>query len=186
MLGDNLEKSKNPLKKAMRRRNAKTVTFTSPTYIEASDVEYSTEEEVDDDDDVSFTDEYAREEYEQREEQNEDIVVEPLRPKGQRDKGAEAAQNVQEPEERASASPEKRRTSQEIFEQEEPLSPTSSELTVSRSRNGTIRNTDSFFKDDAAEPKKISLTPNLLRDESGAIEPREVCTIYYLLLLSKI
>lgn len=45
MLGDNPEKSKNPLKKAMRRRNAKTVQFTAPTYVEASDVEYSSEEE---------------------------------------------------------------------------------------------------------------------------------------------
>ncbi len=45
MLGDNPEKSKNPLKKAMRRRNAKTVQFCAPTYVEASDVEYSTDEE---------------------------------------------------------------------------------------------------------------------------------------------
>ncbi len=45
MLGDNPEKSKNPLKKAMRRRNAKTVQFSAPTYVEASDVEYSTDEE---------------------------------------------------------------------------------------------------------------------------------------------
>ena len=45
MLGDNPEKSKNPLKKAMRRRNAKTVQFTAPTYVEASDVDYSSEEE---------------------------------------------------------------------------------------------------------------------------------------------
>ena len=49
MLGDNPERSKNPLKKAMRRRNAKTVQFTAPTYVEASDVEYSTEEEDDGD-----------------------------------------------------------------------------------------------------------------------------------------
>lgn len=28
-----------------------------------------------------------------------------------------------------------------------------------------MRNTDSFFKDDSIETKKISLTPNLLRDE---------------------
>ncbi|KAL4917561.1 hypothetical protein BDW62DRAFT_82844 [Aspergillus aurantiobrunneus] len=171
MLGDNLEKSKNPLKKAMRRRNAKTVTFTNPTFIEASDVEYSTEEEMDDDD-VSFTDEYARDEYEQREEQTEDIVVEPLRPKSQRDKEAEETQTTEEPQEPAAANPEKQRSSQEFFEQEGVISPTS-ELGVSRSRNGTIRNTDSFFKDDAAEPKKISLTPNLLRDESGANEPKE-------------
>ncbi|KAL4768601.1 hypothetical protein BDW60DRAFT_119453 [Aspergillus nidulans var. acristatus] len=166
MLGDNLEKSKNPLKKAMRRRNAKTVTFTSPTYIEASDNDYSTEEE-DDDDDVSFTDEYAREEYEQQEEHNEDIVVEPLRPKT---KGVEEPQiTEQEP---TSPSPEKPRSSQEIFEQEDTITPTS-EPNVSRSRNGTLRNTDSFFKDDTAETKKISLTPNLLRDETAPGESRE-------------
>ena len=47
MLGDNPEKSKNPLKKAMRRRNAKTVQFTAPTYFEASDNDYSTEDEED-------------------------------------------------------------------------------------------------------------------------------------------
>lgn len=45
MLGDNQEKSKNPLKRAIQRRNAKTVQFSAPTYVEASDVEYSTEEE---------------------------------------------------------------------------------------------------------------------------------------------
>ncbi|PNP40978.1 hypothetical protein TGAMA5MH_06845 [Trichoderma gamsii] len=38
------------------------------------------------------------------------------------------------------------------------------------SRNGNIRNTDSFFKDDTAETKKITLTPNLLRDDAP---PRE-------------
>ena len=47
MLGDNPEKSINPLKKAMRRRNAKTVQFTAPTYYEASDIEYSSDEEGD-------------------------------------------------------------------------------------------------------------------------------------------
>lgn len=45
MLGDNPDKPKNPLKKAMRRRNGKTVQFAAPTYHEASDVDYSTEEE---------------------------------------------------------------------------------------------------------------------------------------------
>lgn len=49
---------------------------------------------------------------------------------------------------------------------------------VSRSRNGTVRNTDSFFKDDSVETKKISLTPNLLRDDSAgdgrASEAKEV------------
>jgi hypothetical protein len=49
MLGDTTEKSKNPLIKAMRRRNAKTVTFTAPTYVEPSDYEFSSDEEMDDD-----------------------------------------------------------------------------------------------------------------------------------------
>lgn len=45
MLGDNPEKTRNPLKKAMRRRTAKTVQFAAPTYVEASDYDYSTEDE---------------------------------------------------------------------------------------------------------------------------------------------
>lgn len=49
MLGDTPEKSKNPLKKAMRRRNGKTVQFAPPTYVEPPNVEYSTEEELDSD-----------------------------------------------------------------------------------------------------------------------------------------
>src|ERR1700761_3317812 len=51
MLGDNPEKSKNPLKKAMRRRNAKTVQFAPPTYYEPSDYEYSDEEDEEGEDD---------------------------------------------------------------------------------------------------------------------------------------
>lgn len=35
-----------------------------------------------------------------------------------------------------------------------------------RRSNRQMRNTDSFFKDDSVEPKKISLTPGILRDES--------------------
>lgn len=48
MLGDNPEKSKNSLKKAMRRRNTKTVQFSAPTYHEASEIEYSSDEEEQD------------------------------------------------------------------------------------------------------------------------------------------
>ena len=53
MLGDNPDKPKNPLKKAMRRRNAKTVQFAAPTYFEASEVDYSTEEEEEGDGEYS-------------------------------------------------------------------------------------------------------------------------------------
>ena len=49
MLGDEEDKkpgnSLNPLKKAMKRRNAKTVQFAAPSYVEPSDVEYSSDEE---------------------------------------------------------------------------------------------------------------------------------------------
>ncbi|KAJ5147288.1 glycoside hydrolase family 5 protein [Penicillium atrosanguineum] len=161
MLGDNSEKSKNPLKKAMRRRNAKTVNFAPPTYIEASDVEYSTDE--DDEHGDFFNDDETVESEDEGQEQNEDIVVEPLRPKGQREKSSEKTEGAEaedraEPEQSIS---DPRRSSEEFFDPEvEPA--------VSRSRNGTVRNTDSFFKDDTAEPKKISLTPNLLRDESNS------------------
>ena len=47
MLGDTAEKSKNPLKKAMRRRNAKTVQFAPPTYVEAEVIDYSSDEDID-------------------------------------------------------------------------------------------------------------------------------------------
>lgn len=160
MLGDNNEKSKNPLKKAMRRRNAKTVNFAPPTYIEASDVEFSSDDDSEHGDFFN-DDETVESEEGDGQEQTEDIVVEPLRPKAQKEKPAEQTDETelherQEPE-RSISDP--RRSSEEFFDPEEP--------TVSRSRNGTVRNTDSFFKDDTAEPKKISLTPNLLRDESN-------------------
>ncbi|KAJ5620635.1 hypothetical protein N7510_004619 [Penicillium lagena] len=156
MLGDNSEKSKNPLKKAMRRRNAKTVNFAAPTYIEASDVEFSSD---DDSEHGDFFDDETLDGEEDDAQEQEDIVVEPLRPKGHKEKPTEqtevnGTQEKHEPEIRSSSEP--RRSSEEFFDSDEP--------TVSRSRNGTVRNTDSFFKDDTAEPKKISLTPNLLRD----------------------
>lgn len=177
MLGDNSEKSKNPLKKAMRRRNTKTVAFTAPTYIEASDVEFSTEDEDDgggfyiDDEDLADVDD-------SEEGHDEDIVVEPLRPKSQREKDAQEQETVQESQETGRQSPEPRQSAEENMESEgntygkltngEDVLRLAAEVgNVSRSRNGTVRNTDSFFKDDTAEPKKISLTPNLLRDEGN-------------------
>ena len=41
------------------------------------------------------------------------------------------------------------------------------EDTLPRSRNGTVRNTDSFFKDESRETRKITLTPNLLREDNS-------------------
>lgn len=43
---------------------------------------------------------------------------------------------------------------------------------ATKSRKGTVRVTDSFFKDDSVETRKINLTPSLLRDDSNGDSPR--------------
>jgi hypothetical protein len=154
MLGDQAEKSKNPLKKAIRRRNAKTVTFTAPTYVEASDVDYSTDEEGGEGDyyGQNGQQEQNGDQQEPAAEEEEVATVEPLKPRAEiREVKSESA----EPE--AKVSSDATRTSDEIFEGK----------LESKSRNGTVRNTDSFFKDDSVETRKITLTPNLLRDDSS-------------------
>lgn len=119
MLGDNSEKSKNPLKKAMRRRNAKTVNFAAPTYIEASDVEFTTD---DDSEHGDFFNDDETETVESEEgdgqEQGEDIVVEPLRPKAQKEKPTEQpdVNPTQESQESERVSSEPQRSSEEFFD----------------------------------------------------------------------
>ncbi|KAL9090344.1 MAG: hypothetical protein Q9165_005378 [Trypethelium subeluteriae] len=180
MLGDNPEKSKNPLKKAMRRRNAKTVTFTAPTYVEPQDFgDFSDEEEhgeletlangsANNGDEQEIAEGTNHEEVER----DETAVVEPLKVNGaskspapENPEGAVSGEdNVAEPASDDSAKP---RTSDEI------ISPPDGSR--GRSRNGTMRNTDSFFKDDSVETRKITLTPNLLRDDSSStLRPIEV------------
>ncbi len=58
------------------------------------------------------------------------------------------------------ASPEK------ILAADEPAANESLEESNVRPRKGVVRNTDSFYKDDSVETKKISLTPRLLRGDS--------------------
>lgn len=84
MLGDNPEKSKNPLKKAIRRRNAKTVQFAAPTYVEASDMDYSSEEEEDTGEEYLAAEEAKAEPQEQDQESADEdtAVAEPLNPGG--------------------------------------------------------------------------------------------------------
>lgn len=81
MLGDSPEKSKNPLKKAMRRRNAKTVQFAAPTYVDAPNIEYSTEEEADSDGEFTTHTEESSEV--QEGDQDVDETVEPLKSRTQ-------------------------------------------------------------------------------------------------------
>lgn len=118
MLGDTIDKTKNPLKKAMRRRTEKRVTFTAPTYVEPSDYEFSSDEDTGDD--ISPPNGNSRSGEEQNAEdgdQDEITTVAPLSIKqGKRDIS---------PEKRASGEEDRRRTisedlrsSDELFDRE--------------------------------------------------------------------
>lgn len=152
-MGDQAEKATNPLKKAIRRRNAKTVAFTAPTYVEASDVDYSTDEE-DVDGDFYGQQEQPSEHQEQNIDDDEIVTIEPLKPRSElREVKSESPER-----DTAKSSLDAARNSDDMHD---------GKLEGSKSRNGTLRNTDSFFKDDTVETKKITLTPNLLRDDSS-------------------
>ncbi|PHH91682.1 hypothetical protein CDD83_10666 [Cordyceps sp. RAO-2017] len=164
MLGDQAQKPKNSFKAIRRRR--KTVTFADPTYVDYSDFEYSSEEEEVDD----LFSANANQSGEQGQDGSqrastddsgteEDAKVEPLKTRSTKDEvHAEAATED-------TADAEDTRGSDELSDNK-PDGP-------SRSRNGTVRNTDSFFKDDSVETKKITLTPNLLRDDNTPRESTE-------------
>lgn len=195
MLSDGPEKSRNPLVKVIRRR--KKVTFSQGnTYVEASDVEYSSEEEEEEGDGEYLPNEDERAESQEAERephQDDNMVTEPLKT------GPREPDTTAEPQAQTTAtslntdqdnSIEKARTSDEMFETIGIFFAASivfgKVLTIrdhdatSKSRKGTLRNTDSLFKDDNTETRKINLTPSLLRDDSSSstvrsIEAKEVC-----------
>jgi hypothetical protein len=118
MLGDDTtEKTKNPLKKAMRRRNAKTVTFTAPTYVEPSDYEFSSEEETGDE--TSPPNGRSREEDQNAEDGDQDEItaVAPLSIKqGTRDPSPE--KKAASEEDRRKTISDDLRSSDELFDRE--------------------------------------------------------------------
>ncbi|KAI0603505.1 hypothetical protein F4775DRAFT_581413 [Biscogniauxia sp. FL1348] len=151
MLGDQAEKAKNPIKTAIRRRK-KTVTFTAPTYDGEGDSQSQQQGEQDQQSSSqhSISDDM---------EEDESAKVQPLKPRSQKQAKSETAKAEQTDEITSVAHDEARRSSDDIFDAK-----------VERTtRNGTVRNTDSFFKDETIETKKITLTPGLLRDDN---EPR--------------
>jgi hypothetical protein len=133
--------------------------------VEASDYDYSSDEGGDDElfggsDPNDAQVQSATEKPEAA--QDDSMKVEPLKVNGANKEQnttstAEPAQDLAGESSKSNA--EQPRTSDEIFS-DRPLDP-------KVSRNGTLRNTDSFFKDDTAETRKITLTPNLLRDDSS-------------------
>lgn len=198
MLGDNPEKSRNPLKKAMRRRNAKTVQFTDPTYYEPSDHEYSSEEEGEEGEYLEGGDNNQGQVQVQEDSQAQDAAatVEPLNIGGAKNNNNNSGSDEimadprPQPMEAIQEASEKSRSSEEMSN-----IPGNSDCLKSHAwwlisidetlaggklRNGVVRNTDSFFKDDTIETKKINLTPSLLRDDSASSllgpDPKEVCS----------
>src|SRR3984885_3451004 len=173
MLGDNPEKSKNPLKKAMRRRNAKTVQFAAPQYFEPSDFDYSDEEDEGQERQPEQGDSGLQGQGQDVKQGNgtETAAVAPLKVDTQQStpvtNGIHRTQSNESMNSEKAASPDK------------PLPPEATTVNEaqddlnSRPRNRAVRNTDSFYKDDSVETKKISLTPRLLRGDSDANAPSE-------------
>ncbi|KAL2206316.1 hypothetical protein CC79DRAFT_866162 [Sarocladium strictum] len=166
MLGDQAPKPKTSFKSIRKRK--KTVTFTDPTYVDYSDFDYSSDEE---DIEELFGQQAAGATQQKQEQQqqagaqsaaateevaDESAKVEPLKTRTAKDpKTTEATNTDPAAEEDEEA---------ETRDSEEIMDATSGGLR--QTRNGTIRNTDSFFKDDTVETKKMTLTPNLLRDDN--------------------
>ncbi|KAF2646251.1 hypothetical protein P280DRAFT_512436 [Massarina eburnea CBS 473.64] len=157
MLGDTADKTKNPLKKAMRRRHAKGVTWGENITVEASDYDYSSDEGGDDEDFFGDGEAQAQQGAEKDPEQDDGLKVQPLKVNGAKNDSKSKGDTEGEDNMDNAGDDKEPKSSDEI---DGPLDP-------KVSRNGTLRNTDSFFKDDSTETRKISLTPNLLRDDSS-------------------
>ncbi|KAK0771543.1 protein phosphatase regulator [Friedmanniomyces endolithicus] len=163
MLSDNSEKSRNPLNKVLRRRNAKTVQFAAPTYVEASDYDYSTDE-----DEQAMIDPY------QTAAVATAPVAEPLQ-KVHTEEAAAAETRAEDGEERAGTpnrgSFDREQAATHTPSIDEPqLSPKlvdKTEAAPLKSKKG--RNRDSFLKDET-ETRKITLTPGLLREDSVSLK----------------
>ncbi|KAL2201178.1 hypothetical protein P885DRAFT_25965 [Corynascus similis CBS 632.67] len=170
MLGDQPDKARNPIRSAMKRRKTKNVQFAAPTYVDYSDVDYSTEEE---DADARISAQQQQEQQSQQSRQSsgnvemedETAKVEPLKPKSQQKQAktdTKRQESSSEPE-TSSANKAASRTSEDAAEAKVDG--------PKKTRDGTVR--DSFFKDDTVETKKITLTPNLLRDDNAPRESTE-------------
>jgi hypothetical protein len=167
MLTDQTEKGK-PKRSAMKRRKAKTVQFAAPTYVDYSDVDYSTDgEDAEADNSIRQQQEQQQRQQQQQQSQesannieieDESAKVEPLKPRSQAKMEAKDQEDGGDTESLVTSKAASRIS-------EETTEVKSSDGPKKRS-DGIVR--DSFFKDDTVETKKITLTPNLLRDDDGS------------------
>lgn len=163
MLGDQATKPKKAFMGMSKKR--KTVVFSEPTYVDYSDFDYSTDEED------------MEELLGAQEGQVQEKTAESA--EGQTDSrpNVEVIQNGHKEDEAVVAGDEKAAVAKKTEPTIKEVQPDSDDELVessvegpSRSRNGTVRNTDSFFKD-SSETKKMTLTPNLLRDDNVSSPP---------------
>ncbi|KAK6363275.1 hypothetical protein TWF730_000716 [Orbilia blumenaviensis] len=201
MLGDNQEKSKNILKKAIRRRAAKTVQFAPPTYVEASDYDYSSDEEDGEGEYYSNDDEGAAMDEDTADSDGKSISgttivgddeITPIdapdtveKPKALEEKPKD--KKDEKPQQQPVSKPftkSERRDSDEIFDSKGNLeSPAPSDNQAnhtavadgpseSKPKPAPLRNTDSvLFGDPDSEPRRITLTPKLARDDDITSPP---------------
>ncbi|RGP77055.1 hypothetical protein FLONG3_4794 [Fusarium longipes] len=172
MLGDTAEKKAQTFKSPIRF-GRKTVTFTSPTYHDYTEIDDYSSDEEDLDNLFAGSTTTVKQDKQQQDQKKEprdatstiSIVeddsseesarVEPLKPRFTKEaKAGMESSKVTTVEEEDEAE-----GSEEMLFDSKTEGP-------SRSRNGTVRNTDSFFRDETVETKKITLTPNLLRDDN--------------------
>ncbi|RKF65823.1 putative sh3 domain protein [Erysiphe neolycopersici] len=157
MLGDQPDRYKTPLIKAFRKRSTKTVAFTDPTYFEASENDYTTEE--DEEDQEYFGHVMQRDQVSDSKEKerdlDENISIEPL--KISLDTNETAMDEIER-----DRSPTPTGIDNSVTNDE-----SQSGRSISKSRNGPVRNAEPIFPDDSVETRKITLTPDLLRDNSS-------------------
>ncbi|KAK5079227.1 protein phosphatase regulator [Lithohypha guttulata] len=150
------------------------VNFAPPTYFEPEERVWSDEEDDEDEDGPILQTQDDTVEQTQEHSQDPQQVQEDHQ--GQQ---VQQVNDITEPQRVQPASATIHRVNaDEDTDEEEPSSPVRAETQalaplqpgsqegVQRSRKGVVRNTDSFFRDDTVETKKISLTPGLLRDDS--------------------
>ena len=195
----------NPLRKAMRRRNVKKVEFAAGnSYHEPDQIQYSSEEE--DEESGEHTSQEQGETEEEQRDQNSDrdqnVSAGRVGPADRNVNGSRAepvrtdidTRNIQEQNNGLDPT----RTSDESSDRTGEFAACSlrradtdslDDGIGSKSRKGTPRNTDSFFKDESLETRKINLTPSLLREESHPgpqqpVESQEVSGPVYLISLT--
>jgi hypothetical protein len=167
MYEDTLEKPKNSILRAMKRRGQKNVAFTDPTYRDPPVYDFSSSEEEDEEDSEGA---------EMHEEQNhsamdvsddeDDIAAEPASARAQANQ-LEISDPDDEEKRGGLENPSNDDMERRKYHLQAQVDIANFAVDPRVTRNGTIRNTDSFFKDDNTETRKISLTPNLLRDDSA-------------------